>query len=92
MPINLVRVKNNELGQRMRDLKTDGYLVSDKYRLLDLVDYQNDAQGGWDAICEAFEEVGGDPALLKRVNLSGNRALLYVGSGRRLRPRVAQQQ
>jgi hypothetical protein len=73
------RFKRHELSGLMHQLLWDRCLRMNKYRLLDLVDKQNDAAGNWKLITDAFEDVGGDVDDLCYLYLNGDEILIMVG-------------
>jgi len=82
--INLDRVRETELAIRMQELLGENILRLDKYHAMRLVGYKNVAAGGWEAICEAFEAVGGNPDELFGLMLPHGDVLITVGQPRAL--------
>jgi len=75
--VKLERAWEIELANRLNELKITGLVIINKYVLLGLVGYTNDASGGWESVREAFEDIGGDPKKLQGVKLdNGNVVLL----------------
>ena len=73
------RVRHTELAILMNQLKEDGCLRIKKYRLLHLVGRQNDADGAWSLVLEAFEDMDGDASQLYYLYLPGSEILIMVG-------------
>lgn len=81
------RLKKATLVTYMHQLLWEKWLMMNKYRLLDLVNGERDADGNWDQIAEFFHEIGGDRNELHYVYLNGDDILLLIGKPKKFKPK-----